>query len=70
MTPWLGIHEELHRLVLLNRWIAWCNREWRKIGCKISLKHHRRIGRLRCRLQKAKPTWDQRHKGRFDAGAP
>lgn len=49
----LGIHEELHRLILRQRFVWWAIRNWHPSFMKVYVLSHR--------LTKAKPTYLERH---------
>ena len=55
---WLGIHEELHRLVLRKRWINWSLRNYRFGDYMLNGGRHIVLSK---RLTDAKPTWEQRN---------
>jgi hypothetical protein len=70
---WLGIHEELHRLIVRSRWINWFDRAHAGKHTRRRLeKIAKRYERLSLRLTMAKPTWEERegHKGRYDGAVP
>lgn len=57
MTPTLGIHEELGRLVLRARWIRWSLRNYSPGVYRLRDGKHIALSR---RLTEFKPTWDER----------
>lgn len=65
-----SIHEELDRLILQRRWIAWCDREWRGCPRQHSKRMQRRLLKLAGRLTSWKPTWEQRERPDFDGAVP
>jgi len=66
------VHEELNRLILRRRWIAWCDREWKRCDPRKSRRTQRRLLKLAGRLSTWKPTWEQRNycKKKFDGAVP
>lgn len=70
----MNIHDELDRLILRRRWIAWCDREWKRCDPdkRLGNKMKRRMIRLSERLAQWKPVWEQREFGKrsFDGAVP
>lgn len=65
MTEFLGIHEELDRLVLRKRWIRWSLRNYKYGDYRLG-RNGKRVGRhviLSERLTRWKPTFEQRSQG-------
>ena len=57
MNRHLGIHEELHLLILRSRWIKWSLRNYEP-GC-YKMPDGKHI-RLSARLSEFAPTWEER----------
>lgn len=73
MTKWLGIHEELHRMILLNRFLNWTERDEKRFKGRTKRQHAalcRRYARLVGRLRDWRPTWEERETGDFDGVVP
>lgn len=63
---WLGVHEEVQRLVLRARWLRWSLRNYRSGDYRWPGGRH---VRLSGRLTKARPMWCERHAAEdHDAG--